>query len=273
MEIKEANLGLDISKMACDEDSSISFYTAEIETGKNGKLPIDPKFLNDYIAKTDTQQINLIRVKKKKWLMKINDFVKRLFDIIFSVVLIVLLSPLLLVLLFIDGFSIHGNPIYSHKRLGYRGKVFKLYKFQSMKNDHRPLEKILTKEQLKQLETEFKIENDPRITRFGRFIRKTSLDELPQLFNVLFGSMSFIGPRPVIDMEIELYYKDRKDTFLSIKPGITGYWQSYGRNNICYQTGERQNMELYYISHRSLWFDVKILFKTVIAVIKKDGAQ
>lgn len=273
MEDNKINLGLNISEMACDIGSPNNFYTGEVNTGNNGKLPFDPRFLNNYIDKTDTQQIKLIKVKKKKWVMRINDLIKRIFDIVFSLLLIFLLSPLLIVILILDTFSVHGNPIYSHKRLGYRGKVFKLYKFQSMKNDHRPLEKILTKEQLHQLQTEFKIDDDPRVTRFGKFIRKTSIDELPQLFNVLFGSMSFIGPRPVIDMEIELYYKDRKETFLSVKPGITGYWQSYGRNNICYQTGERQNMELYYISHRSLWFDIKILFKTVIAVIKKDGAK
>ncbi len=273
MENIEVNLGLDISKMACDEGSSMNFYTPEIETGEDGKISINPKYLNDYIAKADTQQIKLIKVHKKKWGMKINDFVKRLFDIIFSLILILILLPLLLLLFVFDAFSIHGNPIYSHKRLGYRGKVFKLYKFQSMKNDRRPLEKILTKEQMHQLETEFKIDNDPRVTCFGKFIRQTSLDELPQLFNVLFGSMSFIGPRPVIDVEIELYYRDRKDTFLSIKPGMTGYWQAYGRNNICYQSGERQNMELYYISHRSLWFDIKILLKTIVAVVKKDGAK
>jgi len=273
MDDKENNIEVTISKLNSSEIDCSDFYTGEVETGENGKLPLDPDFLENYVDKTDTQQIKLIKVKKKKGMMLVNDFFKRIFDIIFSLSLIAILSPLLLILLILDTFSVHGNPIYSHKRLGYRGKVFKLYKFQSMKNDRRPLEEILTKEQLHQLNTEFKIDNDPRVTRFGRFLRMTSLDELPQLFNVLFGSMSFIGPRPVIDMEIEMYYKDTKDTFLSIKPGITGYWQSYGRSNICYQTGERQRMELYYISHRNLWFDLKILFRTIITVLKREGAK
>lgn len=273
MDDNRIDLGLNITKMACEDGQANNFYTGKTNAGQNGKLPVDPRFLNDYIDKTDTQQIKLIKVKRKNWVMKINDFLKRLFDLIFSLFFIIVLSPLLLIILIADTFSVHGNPIYSHKRLGYRGKVFKMYKFQSMRNDHRPLDEILTKDQLHQLQTEFKIDNDPRVTRFGRFIRKTSLDELPQLFNVFLGNMSFIGPRPVIDMEIELYYKDRKEIFLSIKPGITGYWQSYGRNNICYQTGERQSMELYYITHRSLWFDIKILFRTIIAVVRKDGAK
>jgi len=239
----------------------------------SGNYRVEPKYLNDYLDKTDTQEIKLINVKKLRCTLRVNRFVKRLLDIIFSFIFLLLLSPLLAILLIIDSISIKGWPIYSHKRLGYRGKVFKLYKFQSMRNDKRPEEEILTKAQLKQLHTEFKVDNDPRVTRFGSFIRKTSLDELPQLFNVLNGTMSFVGPRPVIDMEIELYYKDNADIFLSVKPGLTGYWQAYGRSNVCYHTGERQNMEIYYIKHRSLLFDAKIICKTFVSVLKRDGAQ
>lgn len=264
--------------ISCDEateECTQAFLDATenyVESNK-GKFKVEPKYLDNYLEKTDTQEIKLINIKKLRCTMRLTKFVKRCFDIIVSFISILVLSPLLIALLIIDSISIKGWAIYSHKRLGYRGKVFKLYKFQSMRNDKRPDEEILTKAQLKQLHTEFKVDNDPRVTRFGCFMRKTSLDELPQLFNVLNGSMSFVGPRPVIDMEIELYYKDNAEIFLSVKPGLTGYWQAYGRSNVCYHTGERQNMEIYYIKHRSLLFDARIIFKTFVSVLKRDGAQ
>ncbi len=131
----------------------------------------------------------------------------------------------------------------------------------------------LTPEQKKQYYTEFKIDNDPRITKIGNILRKTSLDELPQLFNVLFNNMSLIGPRPLIESEIQMNYADTYQELLSVKPGVTGYWQAYARNNATYQSGERQEMELYYVHHASAWLDIKILFKTVITVLKREGAQ
>lgn len=131
----------------------------------------------------------------------------------------------------------------------------------------------LTPEQKQQYYTEFKIDNDPRITPIGNFLRKTSLDELPQLFNVLCNQMSLVGPRPLIESEIQKYYKDTYDTLLSVKPGITGYWQAYARNNASYHSGRRQQMEMYYISHASLALDIKILFKTAISVLRKSGAK
>ena len=131
----------------------------------------------------------------------------------------------------------------------------------------------LTPEQMQQYYTEFKIDNDPRITKVGNFLRKTSLDELPQLFNVLFNDMSLIGPRPLIESEIQMYYSDYYDVLLSAKPGVTGYWQAYARNNATYQSGERQQMELYYVHNASAWLDIKILFKTVVSVLKREGAQ
>src|SRR5699024_11891101 len=101
----------------------------------------------------------------------------------------------------------------------------------------------------------------------------SSLDELPQLFNVLFNNMSLIGPRPLIESEIQMNYADTYQELLSVKPGVTGYWQAYARNNATYQSGERQEMELYYVHHASAWLDIKILFKTVITVLKREGAQ
>lgn len=140
------------------------------------------------------------------------------------------------------------------------------------KNSDRMIDQ-LTPEQKKQYYTEFKIDNDPRITKIGNILRKTSLDELPQLFNVLFNNMSLIGPRPLIESEIQMNYADTYQELLSVKPGVTGYWQAYARNNATYQSGERQEMELYYVHHASAWLDIKILFKTVITVLKREGAQ
>ena len=166
-----------------------------------------------------------------------------------------------------------GPVIYGQIRIGKNGKPFKMWKFRSMYMNADKMIDQLTPEQMQQYYTEFKIDNDPRITKVGNFLRKTSLDELPQLFNVLFNDMSLIGPRPLIESEIQMYYSDYYDVLLSAKPGVTGYWQAYARNNATYQSGERQQMELYYVHNASAWLDIKILFKTVVSVLKREGAQ
>ncbi len=197
---------------------------------------------------------------------------KRSFDICGSLIGIVILGiPMLIVALIIflqDG----GSPIYKHMRVGKDGKKFGLYKFRSMEKEAAALEDILTPQQLEQYQKEFKIDDDPRITPFGNFIRRTSIDELPQMFNILKGDMSVIGPRPIVEDEIE-FYGNKKDEFLCVKPGLTGYWQAYARNNAGYEDGQRQKMELYYVHNQSLWLDVKIFFKTIVSVFKEDGAQ
>lgn len=139
-----------------------------------------------------------------------------------------------------------------------------------MKSDSRKLEEVLTSEQLKQFKENYKLDNDPRVTTFGKFLRKTSLDELPQLYNILIGNLSFVGPRPVLQEETELYGKNRS-LFLSVKPGLTGLWQVSGRNNISYN--RRKKLELFYCRKHSFLFDVKIFFATFIAVLKGDGAR
>ncbi len=226
------------------------------------------------VTVTGTQEISLILKNRNKG-FKIKNYLfwKRCFDIFFSLLLIILLSWLLIIIAIGVKLSSKGPAIYKHKRLGQYGKVIDVYKFRSMRLDHLILEEVLTKEQLEQYKTEFKITNDPRVTKFGNFLRKTSLDELPQLFNVLKGNMSFVGPRPIVDREVELYYQRTKKIFLQVKPGITGYWQAYARNDATYLSGERQQMELYYCSNRSLWFDIKILFKTVYRVISRKGSN
>ena len=141
-----------------------------------------------------------------------------------------------------------------------------------MRQDAGDLKKLLTPEQLEQYSREFKVDNDPRITDVGNFLRRTSLDELPQLFNILGGSMSFVGPRPIVEEETTIYGSDIRK-LLSVKPGLTGYWQAFARNLASYESGERQEMEMYYIDHQSVGFDLKILLKTFGAVAKMEGAK
>ncbi|MBQ1467460.1 MAG: sugar transferase, partial [Solobacterium sp.] len=201
-------------------------------------------------------------------------FIKRLFDICVSLIAIVLLSPVYLILAILITSDDGGKPFYSHMRIGKDGRRFALFKFRSMRMDAGNLEDLLTPEQLEQYRKEFKIDEDPRITPIGNFIRKTSLDELPQFFNILFGDMSLIGPRPLVEKEVlEKYTEEEQAKLLSVTPGVTGYWQAYARNNATYETGERQKMEMYYVENQSLWLDIKIFFKTFVSVIQKEGAK
>ncbi len=199
-------------------------------------------------------------------------FIKRLFDILVSLAaLIVLCIPMVLISIMIvlnDG----GRPLYGHIRAGKNGRRITVYKFRTMQENAGDPEDILTPEQLADYRTEFKLEDDPRVTTLGRFLRTSSLDELPQFFNILFGQMSLVGPRPITEEELEFYGADTAK-LLSTRPGLTGYWQAYARNNALYETGERQAMEMYYIDHQSILLDLKILFRTFYAVVKKDGAE
>lgn len=200
-------------------------------------------------------------------------FVKRAFDFIAALAAIVAISPLLLIISAIVYLGDPGPVIYGQLRIGKNGKAFKMWKFRSMYKNADKMIDQLTDEQRQQYITEFKIDNDPRITPVGNFLRKTSLDELPQLFNVLCNDMSLVGPRPLIESEIQTYYADMFDTLLSVKPGVTGYWQAYARNNATYQSGQRQQMEMYYVNHASIMLDIRILFRTVVSVLRKDGAK
>ena len=200
----------------------------------------------------------------------IYSFFKRFFDLLVSGTFLLLFCWLYLILAILVKCTSKGPVIYKHKRIGRKGKIFNMYKFRTMKVDNRPIEEQLTKEQLEQFRREFKVDNDPRITSFGKFLRKTSLDELPQLFNVFLGSMSLVGPRPIIDEETDRYGLTRK-VLLSVRPGITSYWACHGRSSVDYT--ERINMELYYIKHRSLFFDFKILCRTIVKVFQKEGAK
>ena len=199
-------------------------------------------------------------------------FIKRVFDILISALALVVLSPLFLILTVLVMGDDGGSPFYAHERIGKDGRRITVFKFRTMRMDAGDLTKLLTPEQLEQYQREFKIDDDPRVTNLGNFLRRSSLDELPQLFNVLGGTMSFVGPRPLTEEEMEFYGNDVAK-LLSVRPGLTGYWQAYARNNATYETGERQKMEMYYIDHQGLLFDLRIILKTIGTVISGEGAQ
>ncbi|WP_428978984.1 sugar transferase [Clostridium tanneri] len=197
-------------------------------------------------------------------------FSKRCFDFISSLCAIIVFLPLFIILVILVKLDSKGPAFFGHKRLGQDGKSIKVYKFRTMVTNAEELLKQLTPEQKKEFEENFKLENDPRITKLGNFLRKSSLDELPQLLNILIGNMSVVGPRPIVEKELEKYgiYGDK---FLSAKPGLTGLWQASGRSDTTYE--ERVQMDMEYIDKRSFWFDIAIIFKTVGAVVRKEGAK
>ena len=235
--------------------------------------------LNDVVGEeailqeTTINNINIMKKEKtnKKVLYK---FTKRIIDIIGSIIGILILIPTTLIIYLARKVlkEDKGPLFYEQLRYGKNGKVFRLYKFRSMCiGADKKLKEYLENndEAREEFEKTHKLQNDPRITKIGNFLRKSSLDELPQMINILKGDMSFVGPRPVVEKEVE-EYGTNKDKFLSVRPGLTGYWQVNGRINTTYE--ERMKMELYYVDNCSLWLDIKIFFKTFITVFKKEGA-
>ena len=207
----------------------------------------------------------LVYIAKKP----IYNFFKRVFDIFFSLTgLITLLVPFVIMALIIIIDSPGASPIYWQERVGKNGKSFKFYKFRSMvPNAENMLDQLLDQNEM--TGPAFKMKEDPRITRVGRFIRKTSIDELPQLWNVLKGDMSLVGPRPPLPREVALY-DDRQSQRLLVTPGITCYWQVQPkRNSLSFD--EWVELDLKYISKRGFLTDLLILFKTVGAVLGMEG--
>lgn len=199
-------------------------------------------------------------------------FVKRTFDILISGLSLIILSPIFLLIALLIKIDSKGKVFYKHKRIGKNGETIYLYKFRSMYSDSKErLEELLKDPKIrKEWEENYKLDNDPRITKIGNILRKTSLDELPQLLNILNGDMSIVGPRPVIEDELEKYgfYKQK---FLSVTPGLTGWWACNGRSCTSYE--DRMKLELYYVNNRSILLDIKCIIKTAISVIKRDGAK
>lgn len=200
-------------------------------------------------------------------------FIKRAFDIVCSLIGCIMLLPLMFLVKVINlANGDHAKLFYKQKRIGKNGKVINIYKFRTMV----PNADVILKEMLKdpkykeEWDLNQKFENDPRITKAGKFLRKTSIDEFPQFINVLKGDMSFIGPRPLVEGELDSHDGDHK-IYESVRPGITGWWACNGRSALDYE--ERLELEYYYVRNQSITLDIKIVFKTIIKVILGDGAK
>ena len=239
------------------------------ERGITARLAIN--FFPHVIAKTHLEELDglpllTFTTTPKNELMLL---LRRIFDFVGSIILILILSPVFLLITLAIGLDSRGPAIYRQVRYGLNGRRFTFYKFRSMVQGAETRKGDLLAHNLMDGPV-FKMKNDPRVTRVGRFLRKTSLDELPQLFNVLRGDMSFVGPRPPIPEEVEKYegWQRRR---LSMKPGITGLWQVSGRNQIDFQ--QWMKLDLEYIDNWSMWLDFKILIKTILVVLLRKGAM
>ncbi len=195
---------------------------------------------------------------------------KRIFDIVLSSIgLVFCIIPIGIIALMIKIDS-PGPVFFWHHRIGKNGKNLPLLKFRSMYVNSKEMFEAFTPEQKAEWQLNFKLENDPRVTKVGNFLRKSSLDELPQIINILKGDLSIVGPRPIVDEELERY-GDNKEKFLSVTPGLTGYWQAYARSNCTYE--QRMEMELFYVENANFWWDIKIMFATVGSVLRGRGAR
>lgn len=195
--------------------------------------------------------------------------IKRLFDFCAALIGSIITLPFFIIIAIAIKLDSKGPVFFIHRRVGKNGKPLPILKFRTMVVGAENMIKDFTPEQKKEWETNFKLEHDPRVTKIGHFLRKTSIDELPQLYNILSGQLSVVGPRPVTKEEIEKYGKN-KDKILSVTPGLTGWWACNGRSNIDYQ--ERMELELYYVDHASLLLDLKIILKTVKITLSHEGA-
>lgn len=204
--------------------------------------------------------------KYKKGIVYI--FIKRIMDIVFSILGIIVAAPIMTIIAIAVKLDSKGVVIFSQERVGLNGKTFKMYKFRSMvENAEELLDKLQHRNEM--TGPMFKIKEDPRVTRVGKFIRKTSLDELPQLFNVLKGEMSLVGPRPNLPREVVKFNRQQKIKLL-VKPGLTCYWQVMGRNNVDFD--DWMKLDLKYIEDRSIILDLKLIFKTFKVFLGDEGA-
>jgi Undecaprenyl-phosphate galactose phosphotransferase WbaP len=217
-----------------------------------------------------SHEVAMLRMRNnlRRWPARLT---KRVFDTAAAMVLLVLLSPIMLLIALLirrDG----GPAIFAHPRVGKRGRIFNCFKFRTMVVDaEQQLEQLLQQspELRQEWQDERKLRHDPRISAIGRFLRRTSLDELPQLLNVIRGEMSLVGPRPVVKPELQRY-GDQLGYYLMVRPGMTGLWQVSGRNDLDYDS--RVYLDTWYVKNWSLWYDLIILLKTVKVVLQRTGA-
>ncbi len=218
-----------------------------------------------------SEEILLLKIKNNL-ARRHNQLLKRSFDLLSTIIGGMLLLPFLLGLALIVAADNKGRILFAHRRIGRKGKAFSCYKFQTMvENAQEKLEEYLKENEQakKEWEENFKLTNDPRVTKLGNFLRRTSLDELPQLWNVLKGEMSLVGPRPIVTKEIAKYGENIRE-YYQVRPGITGMWQASGRNDTTYE--ERVRMDTWYVRNWSLWIDLLYLYKTVKIVGTGKGA-
>lgn len=191
---------------------------------------------------------------------------KRILDFLFSIVLLIITLPIIILISIILSIQFKHFPIFKHKRIGKNGMLFDVYKFQTMMDNSEEIFKTIPKNLKRKYYENYKLDNDPRVTKIGKILRRLSLDELPQLINVLKGEMSLIGPRPVVKDELQKY-KNNVNKLLTIRPGMTGLWQINGHT--CLNYNQRIKLDMYYIDNISLKLDISIFIKTFIIIFKK----
>ncbi|MCY7377350.1 MAG: sugar transferase [Pyrinomonadaceae bacterium] len=278
---------LAIQEVIITDDSvpSEKLFEAMMQIGRKQKVEfrLAPSLFNFLPQKTSVEQIGILPMVRlfREPLSDAEKFIKRAFDILIAAIAFILLAPVWILIALGIKFDSRGVILFKQERVGMDGRKFLCYKFRTMKADadeeiHRAAYRKniegLTEANAGSDENPVfgKVKNDSRVTRFGRFLRRTSLDELPQFLNVLIGDMSVVGARPPIPYEVEDYdIKHRKR--LDMKPGITGLWQVSGRNRLTFE--EMVQIDLYYIENWSLWLDLKIILLTLPAVLRGDGAR
>ena len=201
--------------------------------------------------------------------LRVYEIFKRIIDIIGAGLGLILLSPIIAIVACAVKFTSKGPVFFSQKRVGKNGELFEMYKFRSMVVNAEELKENL-EEQNEMSGPMFKIKDDPRITKVGKFIRKTSIDELPQLWNILKGDMSLVGPRPSLPKEVE-QFDNWMFKRLSVRPGLTCYWQVSGRNNIDFE--DWMKLDVKYVEERNIWIDIKLIFKTIFVLFGDKNAH
>lgn len=212
---------------------------------------------------------NEVKLRQQILSKKVYEFIKRTFDIICSIVTLIILSPILLIISMLIKIESPGPVIFMQERVGINKKTFKMYKFRSMVANAEELKCKLV-EKNERNGPMFKMKNDPRVTRIGRFIRKTSIDELPQLINILKGEMSFVGPRPSLPDEVN-QFEPWMLKRLVVRPGLTCYWQVGGRDKIDYI--DWMKLDIKYVDERNIWVDLKLIFKTFFVLLGDKNAS
>ena len=197
------------------------------------------------------------------------EIIKRSFDILIAIIGIIVCMPIGIIISFLIKITSTGKIIFKQERLGKNGNKIVIYKFRTMVETAESDLKKLPKSKLIEYKENYRIEDDSRITKIGNFLRQSNLDEIPQLWNILKGDLSLIGPRPVVEDELKKYGTNT-NKFLSVTPGLTGFWAANGRSCTSYE--QRMQMELFYIDNFSFKMDVKVFFKTISAVLKREGA-